>query len=129
MQRVSLQTRLTRELPDLWDWEPVQWGEWSSLHRSTLLLHVPADRMACNKCGAIDESRVAFGKRPARADLAQLHPLKDLVAHRCRHCGHDTVEDRRTGEWWDLDESDYGIAGSTRPQPPAPSPEPQETLF
>lgn len=38
---------------------------------------------------------------------------RDLVAFRCVDCGHDVVHDRRTGEDWDLDETDYGPDGST----------------
>lgn len=125
---VSLQERLTRPLPDLWDWEPVQWGEWSPPRRSTLLLHMPAEAMACEKCGTVDENLVAFGKRPARPSMGQDRPLRDLYAYRCRHCGHDTVTDQRTGEHWDLDESDYGITGSNPPAAPSPTPA-QEALF
>lgn len=107
--------RLTRALPDLWDWEPVQWDAWRDT-RTTLILHVPAEHMACDKCGTVDENLVVFGKRPRRPDLGQEFAVRDLHAFRCRHCGHDTVTDQRTGEHWDLDETDYGPAGSTRPE-------------
>ncbi|MGH8605075.1 MAG: hypothetical protein ACREXR_20505, partial [Gammaproteobacteria bacterium] len=46
-------------------------------------------------------------------------PVRDLVAARCRHCGHDVVTDRRTGELWDLGEADYAPEGSY----------PSDTLF
>lgn len=105
-----------RTLPDLWDWEPVTWGEWITPPPSTLVLHLPVEATACDQCGTIGEILLAFGKRPARHDLGETTPTKNLHAYRCADCGHNTVHDKRTGEHWDLDESDYGPAGSVRPE-------------
>lgn len=119
------------DLPPFWDGVPVEWGEWSDI-RSSIILHVPADHMACDKCGAIDESLIAWGLRSAsEATVATTKtkttksgrkysivcdvpawPIRDIYAARCRHCGHDRVTDMRTDEVWDLDESDYAPEGS-----------------
>ena len=106
-QGVTTATAREFDLPPLWDGVPIEWGEWKR-HDSTLVLHLPVDQIACDKCGALDESDVAFGRRGN---------LVNLVAHRCRHCAHDTVEDRLTDEWWDLDPDDYGMVGSQAPEP------------
>lgn len=90
------------DLPPLWDGVPVDWREWSRID-STLPLHVPAEDLACEKCGAVDEHDVAFGRRG---------PLINLLAARCRHCGHDQVTDMLTDTHWDLDETDYADTGS-----------------
>lgn len=120
------------DLPPSWDGVPVTWAPWSD-HRSTLILHMPAERMACDKCGAVDESLISWGTRPAPegetitinrakttrsgrkyrvAEEVPSWPIADLYAARCRHCGHDVVTDTRTDERWDLDPEDYGDAGS-----------------
>lgn len=39
-----------------------------------------------------------------------------LFAFRCQSCQLDTVWDKRTDEWWVLDDSDYGVEGSTDPR-------------
>ncbi|QDG87138.1 hypothetical protein [Pseudarthrobacter sp. NIBRBAC000502770] len=124
--------RSRHDLPLLWDGVPVTWDAWSD-YRSTLPLHVPADKMACHECGAVDESLIAWGIRPPAESTftttttkttrsghkyeAQVevpaYPVHDIYAARCRHCGHDVVTDTRTNETWDLDETDYGPEGST----------------
>lgn len=96
---------MIHDLPPLWDLEPVEWTIWSTV-RSTLALHLPAEELACQECGAVDEPMISWGKRG---------PFRDIYAARCRHCWHDVVTDTRTGERWDLDPSDYGPAGSTNP--------------
>lgn len=48
---------------------------------------------------------VGFQKVPA-------WPVARLRARRCPGCGLDQVMDIETGETWDLDEADYGDAGS-----------------
>ncbi|AXH44440.1 hypothetical protein PP353_gp64 [Arthrobacter phage Kumotta] len=120
------------DLPPFWDGEPVTWDEWSDV-RTSLALHIPAHEMACDKCGAIDENLIVWGIRPPEAPTimttktktlpsgrkyetqveVKAHPLRDIYASRCRHCGHDVVTDTRTDERWDLDETDYGPEGST----------------
>lgn len=103
------------DLPPFWDGEPVQWDPWKNI-RTTLALHLPADALACDKCGTVDEPATCWGSRPAYPGP---HPIRDLSAARCRHCGHDVVTDHRTDQTWDLEPEDYGPAGS----------HPTETLF
>ena len=128
-------TLITRhDLPVSWDGEPVTWHGWSDA-RSTLILHVPAEQMACDQCGAVDESLINWGTRPPEHPAetryvqkrlksgrtyeslqeAPTYPVRDIWAARCRHCGHDTVHDERTNETWDLDAEDYADHGSTPP--------------
>ncbi|MFJ4286420.1 hypothetical protein ACIPY0_12315 [Paenarthrobacter nicotinovorans] len=120
------------DLPPFWDGEKVIWDEWTDC-RTTLILHVPADQMACDKCGAVDESLIAWGLRdPAHGAMTTetrikktrsgktyeaiqevpARPQRDIYAARCRHCGHDVVTDTRTDERWDLEPEDYGAEGS-----------------
>lgn len=119
------------DLPPAWDGAPVEWSEWSTGH-TTLALHIPADKLACDHCGTVEEPSINFGKRPPEHPTVMTTrtkttrsgrkyevpheipswPIRDLIAARCRHCGHDTVHDLRTDERWDLDESDYSPAGS-----------------
>lgn len=119
------------DLPPFWDGVPVTWDAWSDV-RSTLILHVPAEAMACDQCGAVDENLIAWGLRPPaeatymttkvktlksgrkydRQVEVEAWPVRDIYAARCRHCGHDRVTDTRTDEVWDLDETDYVPEGS-----------------
>ena len=119
------------DLPPSWDGAPVEWSAWTS-NRTTLSFHAPAEALACDQCGAVDEPLICWGKRPpetptfasTRTKMTKsgrkyevAHEVKawavlDLIAHRCRHCGKDEVRDLRTDERWDLEESDYGAAGS-----------------
>ncbi len=122
-----------RDLPPSWDGVLVEWSEWSE-GRTTLIHHAPPESLACAECGTVDEPIISFGKRPpadgvtfttdktrhtksGRAytwgtEEVPAWPVNDLIAARCRHCAHDVVTDRRTGERWDLDETDYGPDGS-----------------
>lgn len=127
------------DMPPSWDGVPVKWSEWSEV-RTTLALHAKPEQLACRECGAVDESLVCFGTRPPPEGATELvpvqrrtrsgkpyqvvevnpaWPVRDLWAYRCRHCGHDQVEDKRTGELWDLGPEDYTAEGST----------PADTLF
>lgn len=130
-------TKRTRhDLPPLWDCEPVMWHGWSPPEmRTTLAFHLPADALACNQCGAIDENYCNFGSRVPQTDtepeivaryitpgnldevvrLVPARPVRNLVAFRCRHCCHDRVHDLRTNQTWDLEPDDYTDAGSTPP--------------
>lgn len=132
---VSLQERLTRALPDLWDWEPVEWLPWRDdlITGSSFQFHAPLAALACDQCGVLGKRRMCFGKRPARHDQGETQPTRNMYASRCADCGHDTVTDKRTGETWDLDETDYGPAGSAPPDyaqtTNTTEPEPPTTLF
>lgn len=128
----SLPLHRVRRLPATWDGVPVEWTDWR-LDRTTLAYHAPLDELVCGKCGTVDESMHAMGKRPpAEGEMVRstqtrklksgrtyerevwvpAWPVYDLFAARCRHCGHDTVTDQRTGQAWDVDDSDYGPNGS-----------------
>ncbi|UYM26626.1 hypothetical protein SEA_BAUER_77 [Arthrobacter phage Bauer] len=120
------------DLPPSWDGLKVAWDAWSDV-RTTLPLHLPAEDMACDKCGTVDEFLIAWGLRdPAEPTCTTTRtkttrsgrkydvqvevparPMRDIYAARCRHCSHDIVTDTRTNERWDLDETDYGPEGST----------------
>lgn len=122
------------DLPPYWDAVPVTWKGWQT-GRTTLQLHLPASALACGECGCVDEPKVNMGIRPpaaptvrvpvvkrtksgrqyTRATDVESWPVADLAASRCRHCGHDIVTDQRTGQCWDLDDTDYEPKGSVKP--------------
>lgn len=126
------------DLPPSWDGEPVTWGTWSE-YDTTLAHHAPAEALACRECGAVAERAVNWGSRPPATETVlspvtkrtrsgrtyinheprPARPVRDLCAFRCRHCGHDSVIDERTGESWELGPEDYTAEGST----------PADTLF
>lgn len=123
----------SHDLPPAWDGEPVTWGDWSE-GRTSLSFHAPAESLACDKCGAIDEPAINRGMRAPvlgstfRVDRERVTrsgrryvsgtvdvpawACRDLRVARCRHCGHDVVTDERTGEAWDLEPDDYLPGGS-----------------
>ncbi|MHA7145464.1 hypothetical protein ACX80U_12175 [Arthrobacter sp. TmT3-37] len=95
------------DLPPLWDGVPVAWKEWARID-TTIPLHVPTEDLACEQCGAVDEKDTTHGRRG---------PFVNLMAARCRHCGHDQVTDMLTGTLWDLDDTDYADIGSNGATP------------
>lgn len=120
------------DLPPRWDGRAVTWGPWQHV-RSSLAFHVPIHEQACTACGLIDEPltaggtvhpmpgetvtstevrRLPSGRMYRRDKAVPAHSLLALCAFRCPGCGADRVHDKRTGETWDLDPSDYGDAGS-----------------
>lgn len=103
------------DLPPLWDGVPVTWLGWT-VTWSTVMLHLPIDQVACDKCGGLGNRGINWGTRPTD----DVSPCRDIVAARCQDCGHDTVTCHRTKTTWDLDPDDYSDAGST---------ETKETLF
>lgn len=123
------------DLPVSWDGENVEWRPWCDL-KSTLALHLPAEDLACRRCGTVDPPLICFGLRQPKPGqmFATDHlkttrsghvyvithdvpawPVIDLIATRCRHCAHDTVNDLRDNTTWDLDPGDHGAAGSNAP--------------
>lgn len=129
---------LDRPLPVAWDGRPLEWGPW----REGSLVFI-CDRSkrknglthpTCSACGSMRPARSAVALRsPIAGDVEPgeqlrihrngkpvyaMEPMpayRDLVAHRCVDCGHDTVYDFRADEAWDLDPSDYGPEGSVAP--------------
>lgn len=125
-----------QDLPPSWDGEPVRWSQWKSGPELIICPTPPLTDIACDQCGVIDttKSLLCWGQRMENGPqedrvLRQLPSgrtywrnttrpatwVRDLVAYRCPHCKHDRVWDKRTDEWWDLDESDYVPAGSYPP--------------
>lgn len=126
------------DLPPFWDGEKVRWEPWSDGGRIIICPPPRIEETACDQCGVIDQSKklICSGmrldqgvknyreKRRLPAGKTYWHTtmlppawIRDLVAFRCHHCGHDRVWDQRTDEWWDLDESDYSDDGSHNPTP------------
>lgn len=119
------------DLPPSWDGDPVEWDDWS-YGRTTIVLHAPADALACHQCGSVDEPMISWGQRPPEKPTfmstrtkttksghkyqvpqeIEAWAVRDLIASRCRHCLADVVTDTRTGEAWDLEDSDYTADGS-----------------
>jgi ribosomal protein L40E len=121
------------DLPPSWDGVAVTWGQWSDFE-TTMAHHVPTEALTCRECGAVGERAINWGSRPpvvvAETVLSPVtkrtrsgrsyinyehlpaYPVRDLWAARCRHCGHDTVTDERTGEVWELEPDDYTAEGS-----------------
>ena len=117
------------DLPPLWDGRPVQWSAWTDegglAGRTTLVFHVPSDHWACTGCGWIRDTDLrAVGTLLPGNGVADLYPHVRLVVRRCPGCHLDQVSDLDTGEVWDLDDNDYGDAGSWPDDLPV-----QDTLF
>lgn len=113
---MSAPTRL-HDLPPLWDGRPVQWSDWTDQGgmeaRTTLVFHVPADHWACTGCGWIRDTELrAVGTLMPGNGVTDLYPHVRLVVRRCPGCHLDEVTDLDTGQVWDLDDTDYGHAGS-----------------
>lgn len=118
------------DLPPLWDGRRVTWRGWT-VPMSTVRWHMAPE--ACTRCGSTEPSSMnpgtveplpgeqvdmAVERRTKRSGVVYLTSrrvaawaVQRLMAFRCATCHHDTVWDMQ-GEWWDLDESDYGEAGS-----------------
>jgi hypothetical protein len=121
------------DLPPLWDGRRVEWKGWTS-DASTLGWH--GRPQTCEVCGHVGDrainlglvfphpgetmtepktvrSKRVKGREYVRNVTVLARPIYWLTAFRCSSCHLDTVWDRRTDEWWDLDPSDYGDDGST----------------
>lgn len=123
------------DLPPKWDGRPVEWRGWTH-GNSTMVFHAPRER--CEGCGSSNEPSVNPGVTdPDPGETYTYEPIKKtrsgreyigpatttaarrwvrIVAFRCPDCGRDEVWDKRTDEWWTLDESDYGSDGSADPR-------------
>lgn len=124
-----------RDLPPKWDGQAVEWRGWTH-GNSTNVLHSPRER--CEGCGSENEPSVNPGiTDPRPGETYTYDPIKKtrtgreyigqpktvtagrwvrIVAFRCPDCHRDEVWDKRTDEWWTLDESDYGAEGSVDPR-------------
>lgn len=133
---MSLTLARTRpnEFPVKWDDRPVEWNTEDPMP-GRALSHFD---FTCNGCGASDapvdcyvgrvdpapgatfevdrERKLPSGRTYVRTVDVPAWPLARLSLYRCLACGHDEVYDHETEQLWDLDDSDYGDAGSVDPE-------------
>ena len=113
----------THDLPPRWDGLIVEWGDWQDLG-VPFICPPPKEPRRCGKCGSTQPEQSCLGRLftdPALTVVAAIgkarqlrgrHPVGVLSAFRCTDCGHDVVLDPE-GVSWDLDDTDYGDAGSS----------------
>ena len=121
------------DLPPKWDGcLVVEWTHWEA-QIPMFMCPPPQTRDCCPSCGSPEPSVSCRGmvavspevtrqmfdaEEENRRRLGSLaHKRKNLAlwrlhAFRCQDCRHDMVWDTHTGEWWDLDHTDYGPDGS-----------------
>lgn len=128
------------DLPPKWDGHVVAWEGWEYAPSGVFIC--PRPRLdVCHGCGRptmergfpcwstnkglrADSTRLTLddfhAEEAARARLPfrakgklPRHWWIELVAHRCHDCSLDSVWDTTSGEWWDLDHTDYGPEGSS----------------
>lgn len=118
-----------RPLPVAWDDVPITW-EPDTLEVGPVFACPPPKPSPCAGCGTLAEpvarwrglvqhTEPGYWDRHPVTGRVRRHPERSwgvvrLVLARCG-CGHDVVVDLDAGEAWDLDESDYGPAGSVHP--------------
>lgn len=116
MSQLQLDLR-AHDLPPRWDGHPVEWENWAP---ELVVTHL--DRDPCAQCGSKERLRTR-GIRSIRHDdnvirFRRGRPTRPrdlravLCVTRCVGCRLDVVFDPWTGQWWDLDGSDYQDAGS-----------------
>ncbi|NHA02059.1 hypothetical protein G5V59_27090 [Nocardioides sp. W3-2-3] len=104
------------DLPVTWDGHPVTWRGWES-DRTSLDYHLPLDESRL--------PRLRFARGPAWSTPASCTSTAPgtslrLFAFRCADCQVDQVYDVDSDRLWDLDDTDYGPAGSVDPGPSDP---------
>jgi hypothetical protein len=92
------------DLPPRWNGRVVEWEGWKM--PAPVFVCPPPRAECCPNCGSLTEQPVNCGVVVA---------VIELFAHRCPDCRHDTVMELSTGDWWDLDLSDYEDGGSDHP--------------
>lgn len=132
------------DLPPRWDGHRVEWSGWEVEPWNTGRFHLRPD--CCRACGHIashhvlntgvvmsEPGEVIPYRRPRTYAQAAANQAAErdgvglgrLVAFRCPNCSHDTVSSMsRTApgvEVWELDDTDYGDAGSNPPQGARPA--------
>lgn len=108
------------DLPPAWDGAPIEWGPWEPLPDAFIC--PPPKLDGCEHCHstatpvrAHGTRTIGYGDNVVTIRTGRLHPRHlhaPLIAVRCSGCGHDTVWDAVTDQWWDLDDSDYQDGGS-----------------
>lgn len=117
-----------RPLPVAWDDLPVRWQP--AEVPGPVFVCPPPKPTPCAGCrqptqpvaswrGLVEQPVPAYWRRDPstgrpRHWTASSRVLARLRLTRCA-CGHDVVVDLETDEVWDLDETDYGPAGSVHP--------------
>jgi hypothetical protein len=107
---------VSHPLPVAWDSREVKWSRWE--RPAPVTICGPGVKPSRCDCGSERDPFVAVGLRAADAGpgrFARRHALRDLHAFRCPDCGQVEVWDMASGEWWTLDDGDYGLEGSTPP--------------
>lgn len=100
------------DLPPKWDGVVVRWRGWRTLPDARIFICPPPKEIDhCKNCGSIAQSRINYGHRTVFL-AGKDRDAGSLTAYRCPDCLHDLVEDETTGEWFDLDHTDYGPEGS-----------------
>lgn len=102
------------DLPPKWNGIDLTWDGWRELPDVRVFVcfrgkQPPPDH--CGKCGSIERSIVNRGAGTVFLGGKDRHAVS-LMVFRCPDCHHDLVSDETTGEWWDLDHTDYGPEGS-----------------
>lgn len=121
------QLALPREndLPTHWDGARITWEGWKE-QIDVQICPPPKKPDTCTRCGSTTPQPVNNGTiwastagvtpiRRARIHFPDEVVIGNLVAFRCPDCRTDSVLDMRTGELWDLDETDYLESGSWEP--------------
>lgn len=103
------------DLPPKWNGIDLEWRGWRELPDVNVFVcfrrgkEPPPDH--CSKCGSVERSHVNRGTGTVRLG-GKDRTAVELTVFRCPDCEHDAVCDETTGEWWDLDHTDYGPEGS-----------------
>ncbi len=117
MLRVLASPRNFPDLPSKWDGSEIAWGAWEKRLRTSLDFIISP---ACEGCRSTTSLWEATGwwMRHHRIDLGcewERRGMRNFHATRCGWCGRTTVFTMHDGQAWDLDETDYGPAGSLDP--------------
>jgi hypothetical protein len=101
-------------LPPKWDGADVEWRAWEAT--DAIFICPRPKPEPCTGCRSTrspikNVGRVHADDAPPGSGWSTWR----LFVFRCPDCHLDTVWDIRTGEWWELDETDYGPAGSHPP--------------
>lgn len=117
---------VSHPLPAAWDGRRVDWDRWESSLPVQMCPPPKDERCACGSSAKPYTARglrhPTDGDRATADDLprvgrrtALVWAIYNLHAFRCPDCGQVDVWDMASNEWWTLDESDYGPAGSVPP--------------
>lgn len=118
---------VSHPLPVSWDGRTVEWDRWA-LDPEVFICGRDGRQTARCECGSDLRPFTARGLRHPSDRMLQDHaalpsimtpftprPTYDLRALRCPTCGQVDVWDMESDEWWTLDPTDYGPAGSNPP--------------